>query len=250
MTTTQTSKLVAALEAAYVTIRTNHPELPENMAFVVGTGLSARGLTWGHHRPDAWVPQQPVQIRRVAGSRVAVRIAHNGPRVTELFISGERLAEGAKLTFQTLLHECAHALGHARGVEHCSRTGWHSKDGFLPLAAEMGLEYTHPKAMPGIGFSAVTLREDTIEKYAEAIATLAGEINVYLDTLRRLGIVLQGVGGTEGKTQIIRAPRVDKRDHNNIKATCGCGHIVRMSRKVFNAARIRCEDCGELFDER
>lgn len=249
MTTTRTSQLVAALEAAYVTIRTNHPELPENMAFVVGTGLSARGLVWGHHRPDAWVPQQPVQTMQVAGSRVQVRIAHTGPRVTELFISGERLAEGAKLTFQTLLHECAHALGHARNLDHCSRTGWHSKEGFLPLAAEMGLEYIHGKAMPGIGFSAVTLREDTTEKYGEAIAALAAEINVYLDTLKRLGIVLQGNGGTEGKTQIVRAPRVDKRDHNNIKATCGCGHIVRMSRKVFEATTIRCDTCGDEFAE-
>lgn len=260
MTTTQTadnnttgialSRVIAALEGAYQTIRTNHPELPASMAIVTGTGLDARGLRWGHHRADAWMPQMPIQTGNVGGSRVRFRIVPK-VRQTEIFISGERLAEGAKLTLQTLLHECAHALGYARQIDHVAPGGRHKRE-FLALANEMGLEYAHGKADKTLGFSAVTLTEETTEKYADTIAALGAEIVAYLDTLKRFGIVLAGspTKGTDGTTQIVRAPRKDKRDHNNIKLTCDCGHIVRASRKVAEMASIRCDDCGELFTER
>lgn len=245
------SRVVAALEATYTAIRANHPELPQHMAIVTGTGLSARGLTWGHHRADAWMPLQPTQVRRVAGGRVTIRIAHQGPRITEMFISGERLAEGAVLTVQTMLHECAHALGTARHIDHVAAGGRHTKP-FVALANEMGLEYTHPKADPQLGFSAVTLRTETTEKYADVIAALGAEITVYLDTLKRFGISLAGSAtkGVDGTTQVVRAPRVDKRDHNNIKLQCGCGTKIRASRKVAEQMNISCDECGEHFTER
>ncbi len=242
------SRIIAALEATYAAIRANHPELPEHMVMVTGTGLDARGLKWGHHRADAWVVASPVETRRVAGNNVQVRIAHQGPRWTEMFISGERLAEGAVLTMQTVLHECAHALGYAKNVQHMGNGGRHLK-AFVGLAQEMGLEYTHETADPSIGYSAVTIRQDTREKYAEVIAALAAEITVYLDTLKRFGIVLAGspTKGTDGTTQVIRAPRVDKRDHNYVKLTCACGDTIRASRKVAAKANIVCEECGEHF---
>lgn len=257
MTTTENtdrieaSKLVAALESAYSVIRTNHPELPQHMVFVIGQGLTARGLKWGHHIHDAWMPAQPIEIRRVAGARVAMRTAHKGPRYTELFISGERLAEGAVLTLQTLLHECAHALGYANSVAHMGSNGRHLK-AFVGLAEILGLEYAHEVADPQLGYSAVTLRPETIEKYRDVIDALAGEITVYLDTLKRFGIGLAGgaTRGTDGTTQIIRAPRVDKRDHNNVKLECACGTKIRLSRKNAETARILCEDCGEHFTDR
>jgi hypothetical protein len=222
------------------------------MAMITGTGLTARGLTWGHHRADAWMPQTPVTVRRVVGQRVSVRIPDpKTPRVTEMFISGERLAEGALLTFQTMLHECAHALGYATEVEHVGNGGRHTK-AFVGLAQTMGLEYTHEKADPTLGFSAVTIRDDTREKYADAITALGVEITAYLDTLKRFGILLAGLGtrGTDGTTQVIRAPRVDKRDHNYVKLTCSCGFTVRASRKLAALDVIVCEDCGEHFTER
>lgn len=258
MTTTQTpntetmslSRIIAALENAYAAVRANHPELPPTMAIVTGTGLTARGLKWGHHMADAWKPAAEVETRRVAGSRVQVRIERKEGRWTEMFISGERLAEGATLTFQTLLHESTHALGYATDTPHMGANGRHLK-AFVELAEIMGLEYTHETADPQLGYSAVTLRQDTKEKYADVIAAIGAEIKLYLDTLKRFGIQLGGspMRGTDGTTQVIRAPRVDKRDHNNTKMTCGCGHIIRASRKVIEAASIRCEDCGELFAE-
>jgi hypothetical protein len=43
-----------------------------------------------------------------------------GPAQAELFVSGERLAEGPRQTLQTMLHKAVHGLAHARGVKDTS----------------------------------------------------------------------------------------------------------------------------------
>src|SRR5687767_7392244 len=110
-TTTQTvstseagARITAALGRAYDAIRADHADLPEHVMFITGSGFDGRGLRWGHFRGDLWAARPVIESRRVAGGWVQARI-EGGQRAHEVFIGGERLAEGAMLTFQTLLHE-------------------------------------------------------------------------------------------------------------------------------------------------
>lgn len=244
VTTSQAGAIVvAALGEAYEAIRVNHPELPEHVMFVTGTGMDGRGLRWGHFLSNGWVAAPQRELRRVAGGRVTVRIA-TGARVHEVFVSGERLAEGATLTFQTLLHESVHALADTRGVKDCNN-GRHLRE-FKDLAESMGLEYTHGAAHKSLGYSQVTLTSEARQAYAGVIERLATAIVTYLDTFKRLGMTIAANGGTEGRTSVVkRAPQ--GKDRNYLACECGCGHKLRMSRSMVERQIVRCDDCGELF---
>lgn len=248
------SALVSALEDVYNAIRANHPELPEHVIIVTGSGLTARGAKWGHFGTDRWARTAPVETVNVAGLRQRRRILSTG-RIPEMFVAGERLECGAELTVQTMLHECAHALADARGVKDCAASGRHTKV-FRQLAEEMGLTYPHTKACPQLGYSAVVLTDDARARYAGVIEALAQRITAHLDTLRRLGLMpaTPGPGGASGApdnghgTGAIKAPRKGP-DRNYIKLVCDCTKpvVIRMAPKVAQAAQVRCEDCGALF---
>jgi len=95
---TGTGVLIAALEDAWRTIATRHPDLPAAQ-IIVGQGSSSRsgrGLLLGHLAADRWQRDDDAGL------------------VHELLIGGEGLALGAADVFTTQLHEAAHALAIAR----------------------------------------------------------------------------------------------------------------------------------------
>src|SRR5215213_5360269 len=202
------SGLIAALEQTWTTIRRRTPELPE-VVVVTGTGLSSGAVhidaKWGHFGADHWVEGRPTEERQ--GAALDLSMARRKP---ELFIAGECLAEGPRQTLQTMLHEAVHALAHARGVKDTSRGGkYHNKREFIALASELGLTWPDgQRPHPVIGFSEVTLTEQTLADYADILAYLGAAIRLYRDTFRRLGLLGgqdkgqgEGQGGQDGDGQ-------------------------------------------------
>jgi hypothetical protein len=159
------SAVVRLLEKVWARIREDHPELPD-VVIVTGSGHIIGGLKWGHFRAGGWSV-------RAEGEGATTSTSMN-----EMFMAGETLAKGAKQTLQTMLHEAGHLLGHIRDIKNTSRQGrWHNK-AFLKLAEEMGLEYRAAQADKTIGYSAVVLTDETIERYADLLAELDREIHL------------------------------------------------------------------------
>src|SRR5690625_1180037 len=156
------SQVVAALEELWSAVRRHHAELPP-VVMVTGTGITK----WGHTGVERWdVGEDGI------GAEGRVRSAERGA-LTEIMIAGERLACGATLTAQTMLHEGAHVLAHLRGVKDTSRQNRYHNRRFVRLAEELGLEWPagqEPDA--SIGFSDVRIRPETVERYRPQIEAL------------------------------------------------------------------------------
>jgi hypothetical protein len=236
------SAVVKLLERVHERIRQNHPEVP-SVVIVTGSGADLMGQKWGHFRPRGW-------MTRVAEEGAATHL-------DEMFMAGETLAKGARQVLQTMLHESAHALAEKRGEKDTSRQGrWHNRT-FVKTAEELGLEYKHGQADKSIGFSAVTLTEDTLAEYADLLDELDREIHLTVRLPFWLGGAAGGEDGDEdGGEQMGRKPRGGGAEggssSNNTKLTCTCDepNIIRASKKVAAKLVVRCDDCESLFEAR
>lgn len=235
------SRLVGALEAAYGDVRARVAELPD-VVMVTGSGLSGYGLRWGHFAHDRWV-EALAEGRR-----------------PELFVGGERLACGAELVMQTLLHECAHALAAVRGVKDTSRGFRYHNQRFLALARELGLDYLGDAPHGSIGWSAVELTDAAREEYASTISALGAAIDLWLDNpLDGLTIAPPGgSGGLPGGSGGVGLPGGDggrvrrtggPRSHNLLRAVCDCvpPRIVRVAPATLAAGPVTCGLCDGEF---
>lgn len=235
------SEIIKALEAVYAEIRKNHPELPDAV-IITGSGLSGGGGKWAHFWADRWVD------RDGSGKR------------PEIFVAGERLACGAELTVQTMLHECTHALAAVRGEKDTSRQNRYHNRTFVKIAEEMGLEYRRERPDPVIGFSAVELTDEAREKYRDVIKGLDEAIRTYLDDpllpMFIGGATGSGDGGDSGDDGAHRIGPARRRtagatsgSRNNTKYVCDCPEprIIRVAPKTFDKAPIICGECGSDF---
>lgn len=235
------SAVVQLMERVWERIRQNHPELPDAV-IVTGSGSEISGLKWGHFRADGW------EVVQAEGAAL---------RLNEMFMAGETLAKGALQVLQTMLHEGAHTLARVRGVQDTSRQHrWHNAK-FRALAEEMGLEYTGTKADPSLGFSAVTLTEETKAEYADLIEELDKEISLVVSLpgwLGGLGGLLGGLTGGDplGGDGVKGRPTTSPSPTTNLKLTCECEepNIIRASRKVADKMVVNCGDCDQLFKVR
>ena len=100
------SLLLAALEHAWTTIRTRHPDVPD-VVLVIASGSEGKRLNLGHFAPHRW------QV--------------NGADRHEVLVSGEGLQRGPIEVLGTLLHEAAHGLAYASKVSDTSRQGRHQQ---------------------------------------------------------------------------------------------------------------------------
>jgi hypothetical protein len=240
MTTTKRqtgSEIVKALEGVWREIMKRHPELPD-VVIITGSGLDGMGARWAHFWRERWMDKEDRSTR------------------PELFIAGERLACGGKLTVQSMLHEAAHALAFVRGIQDTSRQGrYHNKE-FVKCANELGLDYTHEGPDKVHGFSAVTLTEEGEARYGRVIEKLDTAIKTYLPVMGFEGYSLTGGDGLNGGDGAHRISGVKRRrttgpSRNNIKYVCQCEtpRIMRMSRRAFEEAPITCGACGREFEE-
>jgi hypothetical protein len=143
------SLLVAALEHTWQTIRQHHPEVPEAV-LVVASGADGKRLNLGHFAPHRW------QV--------------NGADRHEVLIGGEGLQRGPTEVLGTLLHEAAHGLAQARGIQDTSRQGRYHNRRHATLAGELGLQVA---SIQPIGWSATTVPDTTAAAYAGPLEDLA-----------------------------------------------------------------------------
>lgn len=244
MATTKTTKrqtgseLVKALEVVWREIVKRHPELPD-VVMITGSGLDMLGAKWAHFWRERWTDKSDKSTR------------------PELFVAGERLACGAELTLQSLLHEAAHALAFVREIKDTSRQNRYHNREFVKCANELGLEYAHECPDSVIGFSAVTLTDEAKTAYASVIAKLDAAIKMHLPGFESYGISATGgdgthtMTGTNGTKLRRRTTVTTGPSRNNIKYVCQCEtpRIMRMAKSTFEAAPITCGACGKDFEE-
>jgi hypothetical protein len=198
------SVLVAALERAWTAIRARHPQVPEVVMAVASGSVGRRGeLKLGHFADRRW---------RVATAERP-----------ELFVGGEGLAGGAVEVLGTLLHEAAHGLAAALGVQDTSRQGRYHNRRYAALAGELGLTV---QRAGGRGWTATAVPAETEATYAAVVEDLARAL-----VLRRRA----------------EHPGPGKHTSNLLAAVCPCGRRIRAARSTLAEAPVLCGRCGGPF---
>jgi hypothetical protein len=157
------SLLVAALEHAWSTIRSRHPDVPDAV-LVVASGSDGKRLNLGHFAPHRW------QV--------------NGADRHEVLVGGEGLQRGPLEVLGTLLREAAHGLAQAREVQDTSRGGRYHNRRYAQLARELGLEVASVKP---IGWSATIVPEHTAAAYASQLQELQTALVLWRRQEHRIG---------------------------------------------------------------
>jgi hypothetical protein len=172
---------------------------------IVASGGDAKRLALGHFAPGRW------QV--------------NGTGHHEVLVGAEGLARDATDVLATLLHEAAHGLANARGIQDTSRQGRYHNRRYAQLAAELGLDVGRD---PRIGWSLTTLPQPTAQRYAAVLDELRAALVLwrYLDTLA-------------GRTTTSR---------NLLACTCPCQRRIRVARATLAEAPITCGACNGNFE--
>lgn len=151
-----------------------------------------------------------------------------GTDLHEINISAEHIgSRDNKMVdvLQTLLHEMIHLYALENDIQDVSRNGSYHNKKFKANAEAHGMEYTHDGPDPKIGFSAITLTEET----KEIIDTWDLDESAF-------GINRAGEGGGKEKKT--------KKKSNIVKWVCECDTIIRSSKPEIN---VICGDCGSKF---
>jgi hypothetical protein len=228
------SPAVAAIERAFRMFQKAMPDTPD-VTIVVKRDERA----WGHTTvAKTWAP--------------AAKKDAPADRF-EIMISGENLRRGAEEVAATLLHEAAHARNLAKGVLDTDTNGRHNVK-FKETAEEHGL------AVEQAGWHGWTRTSWT----PEGLKRWARLIKVIDTGLRKAAAVAPASLDHMGKPIVPPVPpvtpggelipgglgpaRPPKRGNRNLlKAVCGCGHAIRVSQGVLDAAEPKCQACGEVF---
>lgn len=224
------SPAVVAIEAAVRMFRKEFPDTPP-VTIIVKRDERA----WGHTTvAKVWAPAKS----KAKADRF------------EIMISGENLRRGAEAVTATLLHELAHARNLSKGVLDTDSNGRHSRK-FADTAESHGLTITQ---VGWHGWTGTEMSDEGRKRWKRMIATVARGLAKSAATadanLDHLPGRLAGPTGTPvkpGKGGTAVAP--PKRGNRNlIKAVCKCGHSIRVSQGVLDAAKPTCSVCGEVFE--
>ena len=120
--------------------------------------------------PDVKIPIEP--LRPYPGCTVPpVALFKLDPEPT-VVMTDVAVASPREVILQHLLHEAAHALAYARGVD--DGTEEHHTKAFGVLAAELGLQVDDSDMEPDSnGYCAISLAAGTAEEYAEELRLFA-----------------------------------------------------------------------------
>lgn len=143
-------------------------------------------------------------------------------KFNEIAFNAEIFAEGAASVLGSLLHEVAHSMNHAEGVEDCSANQYHNRH-FSKRAEALGLK---TEKVQGKGYARTTLTELGAKRWAKALRIIDNA----------LIITALGVGQAKPKG----------RNTNLLKAVCRCEQVIRASRGVIDNGVI-CNTCGTRF---
>jgi hypothetical protein len=197
------SLLLAALEHAWQTIRNRHPDVPQAV-LVVASGTDGKRLNLGHFAPHRW---------HVSGAD-----RH------EVLVGGEGLHRGPLEVLGTLLHEAAHGLAQARGIQDTSRQGRYHNRRYATLARELGLEVA---SVTPIGWSATTVPKHTAAAYVGQLEKLQAAMVLWRRHEHRIGT----------------GPRA----RNLLACACPCGRRIRVAKATLAEAPILCARCQGPF---
>ncbi|MFE0020513.1 hypothetical protein [Amycolatopsis sp. NPDC059021] len=251
------SQIIKAIEAAWRAIQRKHPELPTVVA-VTGSGFHGKTPKWAHYWPGRWLTDEEGKESETGKEPTLLDELLTG--APELFVSGELLGLPGRRIMQTLLHEAAHGLNHARGAHDTNINGRHNKV-FVKAANELGLIWPEDKAPhPSIGFSHVEITDETAKRYEKTIEKLEAARLAYLADGRRFengkglpgengGSGGEGSSGTPGRG---RGARGGTRGGKRIYVICGCEEpdSFPITPGRLERAPILCGDCGEAFRAR
>lgn len=211
------STVVAACEFAWNAIREQAAKDLPPVVIVLAEG-STDGK-WGHFAPLRWVLEDETER-------------------CEVFMAGERLQHGPSEVLETLIHEAAHAVAHARKIKDTSRQCRYHNGKFKAIAESLGLKVAK---MGSIGWAETSIPPETVALYPEAIAQLKEAIRAF----RRSEFSLRGV--KVGTTAGLDADDGEKTSGKRDKLECGCGRSIRVSRSVAELGSITCGCCGQDF---
>jgi hypothetical protein len=198
------SRVLRVLEDTWQAIRIIHPQVPA-VVIIIASGTDGKENRWGHHAPKRW---------------------HVGlDERTEIMISGEGLRRDALSVLGTLLHEAAHALAAARGIQDTSRQGRYHNKKFKTCAEELGITVEHDQR---IGWSITTVPDDTAAAYERQLAALAIAMTLWrIDEHNPTGTT--------------------RRSTNLTAAACPCGRSIRVAASTLAEAPVICGACDGTF---
>lgn len=253
-----TAALVAAVSETWAAIRTRHPQVP---AVVVTFGSGTLGTTrgqerLGHFAGGRWMPGRAPGADDEHGAVTVVQDAGGaaGEALAELFVGGEGLRLGAVELLDTLLHEAAHALAHARGIPDTSRQGRYHNARYRKVALELGLEVEEARPF---GWTKTTVPADTRTAYAAQLAALRAALLAWRrpEVARRVtlgpGTGQSGDGTEPGAGDSDQDEDARRRKKNGVVARCAClvpaARRLRVSEPVLALGPIICGVCEEPF---
>lgn len=187
--------LSRVLERAWAEIHWRHPEVPHVIA-VVGRSVNGRRPRVGHLLSSSWEP---------------------GPHGVAELVVYERLFEfGATAVLGALLHEAAHGLAAARGVDDSSGHGgrYHTAD-YRSMATELGLDCRRDRRA---GWSVTEVPSELAARYRGVV--------------RRLSMVAGPDRPSPTVSTVLR---------------CLCGRSVGVSLGVLARGSVLCRVCGGEF---
>jgi hypothetical protein len=225
--------LIGALEAVWVLIREQHPELPA-ATFVVGTGQEGlKRPKMGSWAPERWQVHQREQ------------------RVGEVFIAGEFLAQGVDELLDTELHEAAHALNRARKVKDCTRQGRYHNAKFAATAGELGLRVERDDRH---GFVTRGVLPEHAPRWARARELLqaALELHRVVPPPRPKKPRKQGAAGEGGEGEGEGEGTGAGTGGRKVRLVCRCDKPRRLwvPASTASAGPITCGVCGHDFEVR
>lgn len=212
-----TVALVDALARLWAAIRVLHPGVPE---VVILPAPAARERVLGHFSPLRW--------------------QRRGSVLHEVVVSAEYLSRHPREILGTVLREAAHALNAARGVKDASATSQYHNAHFRNAAAELGLDV---EQVPNYGWAQTSCSAETARRYTAELQALTDALahrrSAWSAAKKAPGAGAEGEDEGEGGEK--------KAGSRHVKATCGCGHIIRASRSVLATGHVRCAACGDNF---
>lgn len=239
-------RIVAAVEGLWGQLKAEYPELP-HVVIVTGSGYQNRSPKNGHFWAGHWniteevteTKHHPKKHLVEGGVLPAIDVTTTEERnrgLPEVFIAGERIAEGGLLVCQTVIHEAAHALGHVRETPTTSHGGRYHNKTFRAVAEELGM--VRPEKLDrSHGFAFMTLGDEAAEKYKPWYEAFDGLPNLKGNLLINLGRAAGPVPGTG-------------RNGKRFAVQCRCvpARRLQVSPRALETGPITCGVCREDFE--
>jgi len=206
--TVDNSTVLAALEAGWRDIQKRHPEVPPCAMVIATGGRGGKVVKLGHWWEDKWSATADQEVRK-----------------GECLIASESLNTPAEAIFGTLLHEAAHALASARGIQDVSRGSQYHNKKYKVLAEELGMEV---QKMGNRGWAHTQVPPEVLKAYASTVEALRDVLKFY---------------------KRADAQAVGKQKSRMLKLECSCGRVIRAARSVITDGGIHCSLCDLDFEE-